>query len=182
MVTLRAGLVKYSVPAHPKCPAAGDKPEKFCTDHRSWWGSLVWESHLPGEDTEAPWQRAREKTWTCWWRLFFSFFNRSSHTISAKSSEMFIALRRSATLSNSLNSAAGERALTHTSVTLLFCHVWFFFVVVFIAANSQRLFKAWKCGTPTLQPSLTSSPPTPTSWSSCRTPPFVSGKYDLSQQ
>lgn len=94
---------------------------------------------------------------------------------------MFIALRRSATLSNSLNSAAGERALTHTSDALLFCHVWLFFVV-FITANSQRLFKAWKCGTPTLQPSLTSSPPTPTSWSSCRTPPFVSGKYDLSQQ
>lgn len=32
-----------------------------------------------------------------------------------------------------------------------------------------------------MQPSLTSLPPTPTSWSSCRTPPFVSGTFDLFQ-
>lgn len=39
---------------------------------------------------------------------FYLYFFRSSRTISAKSSEMFTALRRSATLSNSLNSAAGK--------------------------------------------------------------------------
>lgn len=35
MLTVRAGLVEHRVPAHPKCPAAGDKPEEFCTDYRS---------------------------------------------------------------------------------------------------------------------------------------------------
>lgn len=104
---------------------------------------------------------------------------RSSRTISAKSSETFTALRRSATLSNSLNSAAGESAgwsrhppvFSHRAFCFAFAHT----------ANWRRLSKAWKCATPTLRPSSTSSPPTPTSWSSCRTPPSVSSKRHLSQ-
>lgn len=46
----------------------------------------------------------------------------------------------------------------------------------FIPVNLQPLSKAWKCETPTLRPSLTSSPPTHTSWSSCQIPQFVSSK------
>lgn len=37
----------------------------------------------------------------------------------------------------------------------------------YILVNLQPLSKAWKCETPTLRPSSTSSPPTLTSWSSC---------------
>lgn len=92
--------------------------------------------------------------------VFISPF-RSSHTISAKSSEMFTALRRSATSSNSSNSAAGEfasrLASRHPS---LFSHR--VFALSAHTANWPHLSKAWRCGTPTLQPSSTSSPPTPT--------------------
>lgn len=66
---------------------------------------------------------------------------------------------------------------THTYIHAYLCiysfiesRSYFFFIPV----NLQPLSKAWKCGTPTLRPSSTSSPPTLTSWSSCLIRLFVS--------
>lgn len=104
---------------------------------------------------------------------------RWSPTISAKSSAMLTGSRRSVTSSNSSNSAVGEfplqkhrRHTTRRPPTLYDVSDFIYFYR--IPVNSQPLSKAWKWGTPTLRPSLTSSPPTHMSWSSCRTPPFVS--------
>lgn len=32
--SLLTGLVQYSLPADPQCPAAGNEPEELCSDHR----------------------------------------------------------------------------------------------------------------------------------------------------
>lgn len=86
-------------------------------------------------------------------------------------------LRRSVTLSNSSNSVVGRFTPPNLHVTphnLVSCS--YFSNPFFIPVNLQPLSKAWKCETPTLRPSLTSSPPTHTSWSSCQIPLFVSVK------
>lgn len=113
--------------------------------------------------------------------LFLLLCNcRWSHTISAKSNVIFTGLRRSATLSNSSNSVVGKFAfIPHITCSISMTFQIFPFIP--IAANLQPHSKAWKWGTPILQPSLTSSPPTRTSWSSCQTPPSVSSKCDVSR-
>lgn len=35
------GLVQYSLSADPECPAAGNEPEEFCSDHRGRRGASV---------------------------------------------------------------------------------------------------------------------------------------------
>lgn len=112
---------------------------------------------------------------------------RWSPTISAKSSVTLTGLRRSVTLSNSSNSVVGKLTSPslHTSPAEFFMLFLIFFLnlkKIFIPVNLRPLSKAWKWGTPTSRPSLTSSPPTHTSWSSCQTPPFVSSKGDISLQ